>query len=132
MITVFINGVPTEMPRGTAIDMKTMFGEDVILVHSSGVSVPTNEFGFLMQTLQHGESYYLVVITYHSFNIFFRLIISVIFKIFFRLELFVTYFIENYLYKHLKKAKLGRKISNEKNKSPINFLVTKFSDEIKE
>ncbi|XP_024641089.1 WUSCHEL-related homeobox 11 isoform X2 [Medicago truncatula] len=60
VITVFINGVPTEMPRGTAIDMKTMFGEDVILVHSSGVSVPTNEFGFLMQNLQHGESYYLV------------------------------------------------------------------------
>jgi hypothetical protein len=41
--------------------MKTMFGEDVMLIHSSGVSVPTNEFGFLMQNLQHGESYYLVI-----------------------------------------------------------------------
>ncbi|GAU31751.1 hypothetical protein TSUD_146390 [Trifolium subterraneum] len=49
----------SEVPRG-AIDMKAMFGEDVMLVHSSGVSVSTNEFGFLMQSLQHGESYYLV------------------------------------------------------------------------
>ncbi|WJX29666.1 WUSCHEL-related homeobox [Trifolium repens] len=59
LITVLINGVATEVPRGT-INMKTMFGEDVMLIHSSGVSVPTNEFGFLMQNLQHGESYYLV------------------------------------------------------------------------
>ncbi|CAJ2637259.1 unnamed protein product [Trifolium pratense] len=59
VIIVFINGVPTEVPRG-AIDMKTTFGEDVMLIHSSGVSVPTNEFGFLMQSLQNGESYYLV------------------------------------------------------------------------
>ncbi|XP_061361021.1 WUSCHEL-related homeobox 11-like [Gastrolobium bilobum] len=58
-ITVFINGVATEVPRGP-IDIKTVFGEDVMIVHSSGVSVPTNEFGFLMQSLQHGESYFLV------------------------------------------------------------------------
>nr|KYP52822.1 WUSCHEL-related homeobox 11 [Cajanus cajan] len=58
-ITVFINGVATEVPRGP-IDIKATFGEDVMLVHSSGVSVPTNEFGFLMQGLQHGESYFLV------------------------------------------------------------------------
>ncbi|KAM7278853.1 hypothetical protein ACFE04_005987 [Oxalis oulophora] len=58
-ITVFINGVPTEVPRGT-LDMKAMFGDqDVILVHSSGVPVPINEFGFLMHSLQHGESYFL-------------------------------------------------------------------------
>ncbi|XP_057440565.1 WUSCHEL-related homeobox 11-like isoform X2 [Lotus japonicus] len=58
-ITVFINGIATEL-QGGLIDMKTMFGEDVMLVHSSGVPVPTNEFGFLMQSLQHGESYILV------------------------------------------------------------------------
>ncbi|XP_057719975.1 WUSCHEL-related homeobox 11-like [Arachis stenosperma] len=58
-ITVFINGIATEVPRGL-IDIKTLFGEDAILVHSSGVPLPTNEFGFLMQTLQHGESYFLV------------------------------------------------------------------------
>ncbi|CAK7341603.1 unnamed protein product [Dovyalis caffra] len=57
-ITVFINGVPTEVPRGP-LDMKAMFGQDVVLIHSSGVPVPTNEFGFLMQSLHHGESYFL-------------------------------------------------------------------------
>ncbi|KAL4323455.1 hypothetical protein GQ457_11G014770 [Hibiscus cannabinus] len=58
-ITVFINGVPTEVPRGP-LDMKGMFGDEVELVHSSGVPIPMNEFGFLLQTLQHGESYFLV------------------------------------------------------------------------
>jgi len=58
-ITVFINGMATELPKGP-IDMKTVFGEDVILVHSSGVPILTNEFGFLMHNLQHGESYFLV------------------------------------------------------------------------
>ncbi|OIW03259.1 hypothetical protein TanjilG_20563 [Lupinus angustifolius] len=58
-ITVFINGIATEVPCGP-IDMKTVFGEDVILVHSSGLPLPTNEFGFLMQSLQLGESYFLV------------------------------------------------------------------------
>jgi hypothetical protein len=43
--------------------MKAMFGQDVVLVHSSGVPVPTNEFGFLMQSLHHGESYFLVIIS---------------------------------------------------------------------
>ena len=42
--------------------MKAMFGQDVVLVHSSGVPVPTNESGFLMQSLDHGESYFLVII----------------------------------------------------------------------
>ncbi|XP_027357198.1 WUSCHEL-related homeobox 11-like [Abrus precatorius] len=63
-ITVFINGVATEVPRGP-MDIKTVFGEDVMLVHSSGVSVPTNEFGFLMQSLQHGESYFLMQLVYN-------------------------------------------------------------------
>ncbi|XVF56785.1 hypothetical protein PTKIN_Ptkin06aG0148000 [Pterospermum kingtungense] len=57
-ITVFINGVATEVPRGP-LDMKAMFGEDVMLVHSSGVPLPFNEFGFLLQNLQPGESYFL-------------------------------------------------------------------------
>ncbi|XVF42656.1 hypothetical protein PTKIN_Ptkin01aG0382200 [Pterospermum kingtungense] len=58
-ITVFINGVPTEVPRGL-LDMKSMFGEDAVLVHSSGLPVPMNEFGFLLKSLHHGESYFLV------------------------------------------------------------------------
>ncbi|XP_050370795.1 WUSCHEL-related homeobox 11-like [Argentina anserina] len=60
MMTVFINGVPTEVPRGP-LDMKAMFGtQDVLMVHSSGVPLPINEFGFLAHSLQPGESYFLV------------------------------------------------------------------------
>ncbi|KAK9289980.1 hypothetical protein L1049_008142 [Liquidambar formosana] len=58
VISVFINGVPTEIPRGP-LDMRAMFGQDVVLVHSSGVPVPFNEYGFSVQSLQHGESYFL-------------------------------------------------------------------------
>ncbi|XP_026412588.1 WUSCHEL-related homeobox 11-like [Papaver somniferum] len=58
-ITVFINGVPTEVPNGP-LDMKSMFGQDAMLVHSSGVPVPFNEYGFSLQSLQMGESYFLV------------------------------------------------------------------------
>lgn len=59
LITVYINGVATEIPRGP-LDMKAMFGQDFVLFHSSGVPVQVNEYGFLMQSLQHGESYFLV------------------------------------------------------------------------
>ncbi|KAH7513172.1 hypothetical protein FEM48_Zijuj12G0168300 [Ziziphus jujuba var. spinosa] len=65
-ITVFINGVPTEVHKGP-IDLKTMFGQDVVLVHSSGIPIPMNEFGILMQSLQPGESYFLVTI-YNAIN----------------------------------------------------------------
>ncbi|XP_072975979.1 WUSCHEL-related homeobox 11-like [Typha angustifolia] len=58
-ITVFINGVPSEVPRGP-IDLRAMFGQDVMLVHSSGELLPVNEYGSLMQSLQMGESYFLV------------------------------------------------------------------------
>lgn len=58
-MTVFINGVPTEVGRGP-IDIKGMFGEDLVLVHSSGIPVPFNDYGFSLHTLQHGESYFLV------------------------------------------------------------------------
>ncbi|CAI9779593.1 unnamed protein product [Fraxinus pennsylvanica] len=59
LITVFINGVPTEIPRG-AVDMKSMFGQEFVLFHSSGVPVQVNEYGFLVQSFQQGESYFLV------------------------------------------------------------------------
>ncbi|KAG2311720.1 hypothetical protein Bca52824_023277 [Brassica carinata] len=39
LMTVFINGVPTEVTEG-AIDMKAMFGEDLVLMHSSGLLFP--------------------------------------------------------------------------------------------
>ncbi|CAI9761244.1 unnamed protein product [Fraxinus pennsylvanica] len=59
LITVFINGVATEIPRGP-LDMKAMFGQNFMLLHSSGVPVQVNGHGFLMQSLQHGDSYFLV------------------------------------------------------------------------
>lgn len=58
-ITVFINGVATEVPRGP-MDLRSMFGHDVMLVHSSGGLLPVDDYGVLMQSLQMGESYYLV------------------------------------------------------------------------
>jgi len=48
-----------EVTKG-AIDMKTMFGDDSVLLHSSGLPLPTDEFGFLMHSLQHGQTYFLV------------------------------------------------------------------------
>lgn len=65
-ITVFINGVPTEVPNGP-LDMKSMFGQDAMLVHSSGVAVPFNEYGFSLQSLQMGESYFLVSLEFLKF-----------------------------------------------------------------
>uniref|UniRef100_A0ACD5XL39 Uncharacterized protein n=1 Tax=Avena sativa TaxID=4498 RepID=A0ACD5XL39_AVESA len=58
-ITVFINGVPMEVPRGP-IDLRAMFGQDVVLLHSSGALLPVNDYGILIQSLQMGESYFLV------------------------------------------------------------------------
>jgi len=58
-ITVFINGVPKEVPRGP-IDLRAMFGQDVMLVHSTGALLPVNDYGILTQSLQMGESYFLV------------------------------------------------------------------------
>ncbi|XP_066395660.1 WUSCHEL-related homeobox 11-like [Miscanthus floridulus] len=58
-MTVFINGVPTEVPRGP-IDLRSMFGQDVMLVHYTAGLLPVNEYGVLTQSLQMGESYFLV------------------------------------------------------------------------
>lgn len=71
LITVFINGVLTEVPGGR-IDMRKMFGNDMILVHSSGEIVPSTEYGVLLQGLQIGESYFLVLIP----SIIFQFLIS--------------------------------------------------------
>lgn len=56
---MFIDGVLNEVPSGP-IDLRAMFGQDVLLVHSSGELLPVNEHGILMQSLQMGESYFLV------------------------------------------------------------------------
>ncbi|CAI9099388.1 OLC1v1036202C1 [Oldenlandia corymbosa var. corymbosa] len=58
-ITVFINGVATEVPRGLT-DTMAMFGQDFVLLHSTGIPVSVNEYGFLLEGLHPGESYFLV------------------------------------------------------------------------
>ncbi|KAG6532244.1 hypothetical protein ZIOFF_006083 [Zingiber officinale] len=57
-IPVFIDGVPSEVPRGP-IDMKASFGDNVIIVHSSGQILPVDEQGILIQSLQMGYKIYL-------------------------------------------------------------------------
>ncbi|XP_073316940.1 WUSCHEL-related homeobox 11-like [Primulina huaijiensis] len=59
VITVFINGVATDVSRGP-FDIKAMFGGEFVLFHSSGMPLQVNEYGFLVHSLQHGESYFLV------------------------------------------------------------------------
>lgn len=68
-MTVYINGVSTEVPTGP-LDMKGMFGEQALLLfHSSGIQVSNTSFS---SSLQHGESYFLVhpLILTHSQPLF--------------------------------------------------------------
>lgn len=59
LITVFINGIPQEVPSGP-FDTKKVFGQDAMLLHSSGELVPMNDCGTLFRALHNGESYILV------------------------------------------------------------------------
>lgn len=73
-ISVVINGVPTEVPSG-AIEVKSMFGDDMVLVHSSGLPLPSNEFGIL---LHPGETYFLVYSYIHFTTIYLSLSSSIL------------------------------------------------------
>ncbi|KAG7026544.1 WUSCHEL-related homeobox 9, partial [Cucurbita argyrosperma subsp. argyrosperma] len=57
--TVFINGVAFEVGSG-AFNVREAFGDEAVLLHSSGQPVLTNEWGLTLHSLQHGASYYLV------------------------------------------------------------------------
>ncbi|KAL1553888.1 WUSCHEL-related homeobox [Salvia divinorum] len=59
MMTVFINGVATEVGRGP-LDIRSMFGADLVMYDSSGLGVEMNEYGYVVQGLEHGQSYFLV------------------------------------------------------------------------
>ncbi|KAL6534714.1 WUSCHEL-related homeobox [Orobanche gracilis] len=59
MITVYINGVPTDVGRGS-VDTKAMFGGDLVMYDSTGVPVEVNEYGHMVHNLEHGQSYFLV------------------------------------------------------------------------
>ncbi|XP_010918996.1 WUSCHEL-related homeobox 9 isoform X2 [Elaeis guineensis] len=57
--TVFINEVEFEVGTGP-LNVREAFGEEAVLLHSSGHPVLTDEWGVTLQPLQHGASYYLV------------------------------------------------------------------------
>ncbi|WOH11898.1 hypothetical protein DCAR_0831394 [Daucus carota subsp. sativus] len=57
--TVVINDVRFEVPSGP-LNVKEAFGDDAVLIHSSGQPVVTDTWGVTLQPLQHGASYYLV------------------------------------------------------------------------
>ncbi|XP_073008197.1 WUSCHEL-related homeobox 9-like isoform X1 [Typha latifolia] len=57
--TVFINELAFDVVART-LNLREVFGEEAILLHSSGYPVVTDEFGVTIQPLQHGASYYLV------------------------------------------------------------------------
>ncbi|KAE8659686.1 hypothetical protein F3Y22_tig00116962pilonHSYRG00885 [Hibiscus syriacus] len=57
--TVFINDVAFEITVGP-FNVWEAFGDDAILINSSGQPVLTNEWGLTLQSLQNGGIYYLV------------------------------------------------------------------------
>lgn len=58
--TVFINDVCFEVAVGELFNIREAFGDDAVLMHSSGQPVLTNELGLTLQPLHHGAFYYLV------------------------------------------------------------------------
>lgn len=57
--TVFINDVAFEVGLGP-FNVREVFGDDAVLIHSSGEPLITNEWGLTLQPLQHGAFYYLL------------------------------------------------------------------------
>ncbi|KAK2642074.1 hypothetical protein Ddye_023837 [Dipteronia dyeriana] len=57
--TVFINDVAFEVGVGP-FNVREAFGEDAVLINSSGHPVLTNEWGITLQSLHHGAFYYLI------------------------------------------------------------------------
>lgn len=57
--TVFINGVAFEVASGP-FNVREAFGDEAVLIHSTGQPVLTNDWGLTLHSLQHGAYYYLV------------------------------------------------------------------------
>ncbi|KAK2447371.1 WUSCHEL-related homeobox [Trifolium repens] len=56
---VFINDVAFEVASGP-FNVRQAFGDDVVLINSTGQPVLTNQWGVTLHSLQHGACYYLV------------------------------------------------------------------------
>ncbi|KAL2321101.1 hypothetical protein Fmac_030070 [Flemingia macrophylla] len=59
--TVFINDLAFEIEVGP-FNVRQAFGDEAMLIHSSGHPVPTDEWGVTLHPLQHGAYYYLGLI----------------------------------------------------------------------
>lgn len=59
LIPVLINKIPVEVPVGS-INVRDAFGENAVLLHSTGEPVLVNEWGFTLECLQQGAEYYVV------------------------------------------------------------------------
>ncbi|XP_061363442.1 WUSCHEL-related homeobox 9 [Gastrolobium bilobum] len=57
--TVLINNVAFEVAVGP-FNVREAFGDDAVLIHSSGQPVLTDEWGVTLHSLQHGACYYLI------------------------------------------------------------------------
>lgn len=64
--TVFINDVAFEVAVGP-LNVREAFGDDAVLIHSTGHPVLTNQWGVTLHSLQHGACYYLVRTLKHFF-----------------------------------------------------------------
>ena len=51
--------MPQKVPNGP-FDGRSIFGQDAVLLHSSGEMVQVNDSGILFRALRDGESYLLV------------------------------------------------------------------------
>ncbi|KFK31501.1 hypothetical protein AALP_AA6G120600 [Arabis alpina] len=58
-LTVFINDMPFEVVDGL-FNVRQAFGNDAVLITSSGQPILTDEFGVTFQPLQNGAVYYLI------------------------------------------------------------------------
>lgn len=68
--TVFINDVAFEVAAGP-FNVREAFGDEAVLIHSSGLPVLTNDWGLTLHSLQHGAFYYLVSFSFFYFLFFF-------------------------------------------------------------
>lgn len=59
-LMVFINDVAFEVASGP-FNVREAFGDDSVLIHSTGQPVLTNQWGVTLHSLQHGACYYLVI-----------------------------------------------------------------------
>ena len=70
VITVIVNDIPIQVPKDP-INLRAFFGDDALLLHSSGHSVLVNDWGFTIEGLEDGATYFLVIsFAIYSFRLY--------------------------------------------------------------